>query len=426
MNLQKYLHLSSLLERLTPDKIQKFKTVFFQNNKNDFSASDVFDTLEKTFSSVTNETFNILMRIRNIVLWGGFFVGFLLGFFLFQTEVNINLFLLLSIVLPGLFMIFSAYRILSYSFPLQKEEFFFERFLKKKGDIATEDTHVFRLYSYLLFQLGAIAYAVGILLSSMVFFFITKVEFHFENTYNFGWGFEREILWFFSLPWEWFLHSDIAHAISLEDAKGDFALFVLLSILFWVIIPRIVLYFLVRLKLHKSFVNALRSKGKKLFDVLERSVEVESPAYSKPIQKGARTHREKHARYLCDTVCCVFYEMEPVDIVSEIPECRDKKLKTSMLHTFMQTRSQEEEILQELEELVIIFPSPQTLPDESFKSVILEMCQKEKIKQIWIAPLLEEGKRYRVLAKTDSLYAQWRYHINEMIDSLQVRLYNER
>jgi len=398
-------------------------------HNNDLSFHSAKELAQEFFLFLKQEDYPLINSIQTnskIFIGISFLIGFLLGVIFFQKTININLFLIISVVLPLFFMIFSGFRIVLYRFPLKKESLFFERFLPKGLNIQDEDTHVLKVYSFLVLQKAAIGYALGILLSTMFLFFVNQVDFNYDNTYNLSEVFEQQIIDFFSILWSWVSPELVPDISNIQHQRSTFAIFMLLSILLWNIFPRILLLFIAYQKYLKAIDNALEVKTKELRTILENSVAFISQPKHTPMvqnmQKSQNRCKELHGR----VVYKLFYEMEPLEIDLNDKALEGKIERSFAVATFDMDEQEEEKIIHQLENLVIIFPSPQTLPDESFKSFVKRILQNSHVIQIWIAVTIEQDHEIKLALKTDPYYDEWRYQINEVLDDLRIRLYHER
>ncbi|NPA65309.1 MAG: DUF2868 domain-containing protein [Epsilonproteobacteria bacterium] len=398
-------------------------------HNNDLSFHSAKELAQEFFLFLKQEDYPLINSIQTnskIFIGISFLIGFLLGVIFFQKTININLFLIISVVLPLFFMIFSGFRIVLYRFPLKKESLFFERFLPKGLNIQDEDTHVLKVYSFLVLQKAAIGYALGILLSTMFLFFVNQVDFNYDNTYNLSEVFEQQIIDFFSILWSWVSPELVPDISNIQHQRSTFAIFMLLSILLWNIFPRILLLFIAYQKYLKAIDNALEVKTKELRTILENSVAfISQPKHTSMVQnmqKSQNRCKELHGR----VVYKLFYEMEPLEIDLNDKALEGKIERSFAVATFDMDEQEEEKIIHQLENLVIIFPSPQTLPDESFKSFVKRILQNSHVIQIWIAVTIEQDHEIKLALKTDPYYDEWRYQINEVLDDLRIRLYHER
>ncbi len=364
--------------------------------------------------------------LSQVVLGMAFCIGLLFGVLFFQKSININLFLVLSIIVPFVFMIVSGLRIFLYRFPLKKERTFFDYFLSEEMKINAEDSHVLKLYSFMVFQKAAIAYAFGILLSTMFLFFVNKVDFNYDNTYDLSVAFEQKFVDFFAILWSWFSPEFVPQLGDIDQSRGSFAVFILLSIVLWNILPRALLLGVVYGKYHRAILNAFELKTKKLRQLLEHSVQVHRSSLEEKKLQEKSPIQIVRKNFHVKTIYRLFYEMDPCEIVLDEKTLIDKPQKSFAVATFDIEEEEEKRIINELENLVIVFPSPQTLPDESFKSFLKKILQNEAVLQIWVVVTIQTQYGIEIALKSDKNYAEWHYQINRVINDLRVRLYHER
>jgi hypothetical protein len=78
----------------------------------------------------------------------------------------------------------------------------------------------------------------------------------------------------------------------------------------------------------------------------------------------------------------------------------------------------------------LIFTSPESIPDNTFKEDIKPISDREDVKQIWIIPLIEGSEDNYIVLKEgygkyyDSKYNDWKNKIDKI--QSKVRLYNEK
>jgi len=426
MDIKTYFEIVDTFLHVNKKEYKSFADTVYKNKIQFTSLEDIAKKFYHFIHKTSTSLFFQIETYSKIIVFSAFGIGFLLGMVFFQKTININLFLIISIIFPFVLMLFGSYRILAYRFPIKKEKTFLERFLPKEFELAAEDTHLLKTYLFVVFQKMAIAYAFGILLSTMFLFFVNQVDFNYDNTYNLSVAFEQKIVDFFAVVWDWALPEFVPKLDDLEQNRGVFAVFILLSILVWNLLPRFLLLMVAYKKYNRALHNALEIKTKELILVLESSVQVDTKAsYKRPSINDAQKKKEKMPLHI-ETVYKLFYEMQPCDIILDDKVLLDKPQKSFAVATFDMDENEEQKIIDELKNLVIVFPSAQTLPDESFKSFIKKILQNKNVLQIWIVVTIEKENSIKVALKTDKNYNEWRYQINEIIDDLRVRLYHER
>ncbi len=228
-------------------------------------------------------------RIR-FFLWIVTFIvsGFIFSVF-FKEAINITAFLFWSIIVPILIFLGS---LLFYCFN------FYEAYLKKpliesmgsiirfiltrsslvkeneddeniqkiirflKADVEYDERHsrVLQAYSFRFLQEVVVVYTVTIFIVTIMSYFIYFAPMYYGSVFDIKSGYSS-IINFLSLPWSWFTtfgipSNDLINAAYTKDpagiemgTQGTWAAFLSLSVLFWVIIPKMLLWTLVKLKL---------------------------------------------------------------------------------------------------------------------------------------------------------------------------------
>ena len=426
MDIRTYFEIADTFLHVNKKDYKDFAKYIRKNKLKYTSVEELAKNFHHFFTHTSHTYFTQIETYSKIIVFCGFVTGFLLGIFCFKETININLFLLVSIVFPFVLMLFSGFRILSYRFPVKKEKTFLERFLPKEFELQSEDTHLLKTYLFIVFQKTAIGYALGIVFSTIFLFFVNKVDFNYDNTYNLSVEFEQKIIDFFAFGWSHIAPVFVPHLEHIEQNRSGFAFFILLSILFWNILPRFLLLLVAYKKYNRSLKNAFEVKTKELVMFLQNSVRVEGNSASS-IPKFKETQQKTADSCLdIETVFLLFYEMPPCEIELDEKIVQEKPKKSFAVAAFDMDEAEEQKIIDTLSNLVIIFPSPQTLPDESFKSFVKKILQNPEVTQIWVVVTTEEEDSLKVALKTDKNYNEWHYQINEVIDDLRVRLYHER
>ncbi len=422
ITIKKYFEISSILEN---SKIEDFK----EYKKEILSQGKVFDK-EQKFKELLNfcdrqeqhsflKIFGHIDFIKDTLLWGIFLITLFVSYFSFDDIINVHKFLLFSIFLPFSYILFMSYKVYRYSFP-KKEELSFLSYILAHSDYVkynSSDSHVVKTYSMKLSIYFGLIYTISILLYTFIIFSTTSISFILPSTFDIN---------FLSLI------SD------KELSQSTLAWFLLISIIFFIFIPKMILLFYADKNIKKSIELSLLEQGKEFFEYIYKTVEIKQDSNIKALQNIVEDKNEviEDIQEIVQSVLAdyyvIYYNMDLeirdkilFDFSNDI-DLKDKKSE-SFSYAIFGEEEEDELTISKLGNLVLLFASPESSADNTFKDDIDEILTQEEVKQIWIAPLVENKDAHYILAqKGDNKYDEWQKQINENIDDFRVRLYNEK
>lgn len=181
------------------------------------------------------------------------------------------------------------------------------------------------------------------------------------------------------------------------------------------IILKIVLYFLARRNNIKTIKQALVNQGEDFFNILKTNADIglsvddnEDILLTNQAQNKLNIEEKRSLK----KYYILYYEINPEDqskIQYNISNEENLKNKEFSSYSYCLLKKVKDDIntLKELSNLVIIYTSPETIPDETFKENIIEILTKTQTNDIWIIPLKDEFGKLQLLRKNDKDYNKW-------------------
>jgi hypothetical protein len=447
ISINKYFEISSKLSNKTKEDFEKYKKEINPKIKNKEELIKIY--LEKIETKNIN-VFTTLKKINNIIKISTFLLSFLLGILLSKQTLNINIYLLISIVIPFVLTNISFIKLYTYKYPKKEEHSLLSKIIKRiNKDYNSKDNHIIKLYSFKIVQILNLSYMTGMLLAMLTMFFLTSITFNFESTYKSIETIEHYIINFFSYPYAWVLpeavpNIEIINKTGLKENlnyNGVWASFIMITMIVWVIIPRILLLIYANFKLMKTIKTRYFNLTKDFYKIMLEQVEIkkneeknkENKEYKENSIEEKNKNNSKNINNKTEYFE-LFYEMEKeeIEIIKENKYLKEeiknkiKKVKKYTIGLF-EEEEKDKKTLKELYNLIIIYTPPESLPDETFKELINKLIKNDKIAQVWIIPLTETEKgEYIFSIKGDYKYNEWENQINIEINNSKIRLFNER
>ena len=408
--------------------ISKFLTRFAQQNDAQSSNAELeHDNPLKNIIALYTEYANdedrhsalyeFFIHTRSIILWLVFIAVILFSFLEIQTSINVKIYLIFGLVVPVLYLFYVAWQTLFYKFPNKEENSLATFFAKKYAEYDKQDTHVFKTFTTLLLVEIGIVYTFSILLSTIFIFWAYSIEFYSESSYAL---LDPVKVWFGTT-------NSSGHTVLPQHF---FALAITLSIVI-ILILKSIIWFLAKRNLQKAMRQALLQKAQPLLEKFSQSVEIqlsgnETKSTEKFVTRENRTQDIDHSHY-----DLLFYQFEQDKKLLDILELQnDSDLNTlnAAYYNFalFGKEQEDEKTVAKLQNLVIVVASAQTLPDNRFKEDMLTILETNRVRQIWVIPLVEKDGIIQKAYKGDYLYEEWQKQINETINDYRIRLYNEK
>jgi hypothetical protein len=418
LNLEQYLKLTEFFNNKNVKDFKNYKKKFYTNHKEYDNEKQLNYLLEyyATESINKDESQNIIETIsivKKIVITLALILGLLVTFLFFSKEINIKIYILTSIILPFIYLGYLAYRHFSYDFPSKDPEISILNWYVKNKFKAFKFTnnlsYVIKTYSTMLWIKSAIFYAVGVLIATIIIFSVLSVTFYSGTTYGANdYQHTKDI-------------NQSKNLINNQDTQHSSAYWsrVITTVLIVMIILKIGLYFLARRNNIKTIKQALINQGEEFFNILKTSADIGLSEYSikeenrtiNQVQSTSNTEKIKSLK----NYHILYYQIdleEQSKIEFNISNKDYLKNKTFNSYSYGLFGKKEEDIstLKELNNLVIIYTSPQTIPDDRFKKNMIDIL-KSNVTDIWIIPLKDENGKLELMRKDDKDYNKW----NKMI-----------
>jgi len=416
ITIKDYFTLSEILKNQDNKTIQDYqKSINYQYNK-DEKLKELYKFYDnfKDKQSFNINLFEKLNNIKKILLTIIFLISFFITYNYFDNEINIKTYLLFSVALPLIYSLFTLIKITRYKYPQKDETSFLNTFIKKiSSNFENKHNHILKTYSIVMFVEIGISYAVGILVATMIIFWSHSITFYSETSYS-------------------STNTTIEKIQTKKDrvivSKSYWSKLITLLI-FLVISLKIVLRYFANKVLQKTINNSLEEQAQLFFDVMQTNTNI----YKNSIDKEDNTVNKQEfyiqiEKNQSSIYHKLYYEIEFED--AKNIEFKDDTLKEKSFKEYsfalFDRDDEDEEVLQELSNLVLIFTSPESLADETFKNYIQQMLQNPNIVQIWILPLVQQENKLILSKKGDEKYFDYKKKIEKMINNDRVSLYNER
>lgn len=269
---------------------------------------------------------------------------------------------------------------------------------------------------------SAIFYSIGALITTMLIFNFVGVKFYSGNTYGAN-DYEKSYQQTQNIN---LTNNKISTNSLKKDESSAYWSRVITAALIIMIILKIVLYFLARRNNIITIKQALINQGKDFFNILQKNVDIgsnetnnkeDNPFENKP-QNGLKQEYNKY--YI------LYYQIdldEQSKIQFNISNHDYLKNKTFNSYSYELFGKEEDDILtlKKLNNLVIVYTSPETIPDERFKKNMMEILESN-VNDIWIIPLKHNMDSLQLLRKDDKDYKKWEKVIAN-IDNNHVRIH---
>ncbi len=465
-DLKEYFNISNLLTLKSEEDFTKYRKVMHQN-KYKFDENNKIKELKFFYSetAVDNKVdyYDSLNRIETTLIVITIIFGILISFLFVDKSIDINIFLAKAIIIPFIFMFFSAISILKYSYPSKKNDSLIIRIFNciqiKKTDsqiikiiksiltfkFDNKYYYVYKAHSIQIFQILGIVFSLTVLFCTILIVIFTSITFSYETTIiDLVW--EQRIINLFAFPWAWAFPSSLPNLELIKIAvsgnqdlikntpQGTWVVFQIMSIVSWIILPRIILWFFSKKVLKKVLIINLVEEAKCFFDIIFRESEFITIKNSNKEEKKIFLTEEKEYKQnmLYKDFYNIYYELTLIESKTiefnydKNKDLQDKTFENYTLGNF-EEEDKDEEVILKLANLVLIYISPLSLPDESFKNYIKKIISNQAVKQIWILPLIKKEKeKYTLLNRRTPEYNEWENQINRIISNKKVKLYDER
>ena len=433
LNFEQYLKVSEFLNSKNSEDFKNYKKEFYKKNS-EYKIGEKLKYLEEYYdgeSKKKDESQNILEDIfilKRILIGFALFLGFLLTVLYYEKEVDVGLYIITSVIFPLSYFFYLVYRHFSYKFPDKYEPSILNKVLKIKFEnFKDELSHVLKTYSTMLWIKSAIFYSIGALITTMLIFNLVGVKFYSGNTYGAN-DYEKSYQQTenINLLDKNLTNNKISTNSLKKDESSAYWSRVITAVLIVMIILKIVLYFLARRKNIKTIKQALINQGEDFFNILEKNVDIgsnetnnkeDNPFENKP---QSRLEQEYNKYYI------LYYQInsdEQSKIQFNISNHDYLKNKTFNSYSYGLFGKKEDDILtlKKLNNLVIVYISPETIPDERFKKNMIEILESN-VTDIWIVPLKDDNDKLELLRKDDKDYKKWEKVIAN-IDNNHVRIH---
>ena len=342
---------------------------------------------------------------------------------------NINIFLVETTAL-FLFSLYSFYKIIDFQNkkPLARKRTFFSFIAKLNKRFYLKNKYLFEnnvmfLYSFLLLQSLMILFSVGLAIGYIIGFSFIHIDFIYESTFNLTPDIENKIIHFFTLPWN-FLCSCATPDITRQKSGTTLVLFVIFTMFFWGILPRILVYLYGRLivlpKLGWMYIEYFADE-KGFFEEIYKKAKIKSNINNQEFkekkeesyQKFTKQENKYNDRYV------LFYRSKNI---LDIDLSMLQEYKPRCFAYFKQDENEKYSILNELKGIVYIVIKPDILPDNKFKQYLNNMLKNGNISKIYIILLDGDENRYKLANKNYENYQPWIEEMSKLGDKVDIFL----
>ena len=420
--LKKYFEISNSLEHSTQEDFKLYRKKLLASEQlfaKDAKLQELikFSDLQEKNSSLT-KMFEHLDFIKDILLWGIFMFTLLVSYFAIDDTININKFLLFSVIFPFGYIMVMAFKIYRYSFPKKDEHSFLSYLLLHSNyiDYNPIHSHIVKTYSMKLSVYFGLVYTIAILIYTFIVFSTTSISFVMPST------FDINIVTFFS---------------KYQLSQSSLAWILIISISIFIVIPKMILLFFANRNISNSIEISLLEQGELFFDIIYTTVEIKEQKNEEIVEEVFEHQEEKKEEIVevkseFSDYYNLYYNMDfetqqkiIFDFENDV-DLQERSYKKFSYAIFGE-EDKDEDTISQLANLIVLFTSPETSADNTFKDDISDILQQEAIKQIWIVPLVEDNNNnYIISTKGDDKYSEWQKQININIANPKVRLYNEK
>lgn len=190
---EQYLKVSEFLNNKNSEDFKNYKKEFYKEYP-EYNSEEKLKYLLKYYENEDFESKNsqdmieAILIFKKTVITLSLVLGLLLTFFSFNNKININIYVITSIILPLIYLVYLAYRHFSYTFPSKDPETsILNMQLKKRFKTfkCTNDfSYVIKTYSTMLWIKSAIAYSTVALIATFIIFKYETVTFYSGDTFG--------------------------------------------------------------------------------------------------------------------------------------------------------------------------------------------------------------------------------------------------
>lgn len=434
LNLEQYFNMSDFLNNKSEEDFKKYKKEFQTEYNNEMKLDYLTRCLnsEKDKAYEVNNIFERVSTIEKSIVIFAFILGLVLTFLFYDKEINIKLYIITSVIIPLVYFGYLVYRYFTYKFPYKEESSILSSLLKKLFNKPVEKhSHVLKTYSLMIWTKFAISYAVGVLLSTFIIFNTQSVTFYSGTTY--GANDYKQTKDINNSDVNLTKHDGISGNNKNQQHSSAYWSRVISIILIIMIFLKIGLYLLAKKNNTKTIKQALVNQGEKFFEILNKNVEIglsEENNIDTDISKHEQNENKLQQQEGTDLkdYYILYYQINPDDqnkIEYDISNKNNLKDKTFNSYSYGLFNKEEDDnkTLQKLNSLVVVYTSPETIPDETFKENMLNIL-KTNVTDIWIVPLKDDNNQLNLLRKNDKDYAKWEKVISS-INNNHIRIHFE-
>ncbi len=424
LDFEQYLKVSEFLNNKKSEDFKNYKKEFYKKNS-EYNSKDELKYLleyydrESINKDESQNILQIMIILKRILIGFAFSLGLILTVLYYDNDkkVDIGLYSITSVIFPLLYFLYLAYIHFSYKFPKKNEPSILNLFLKNKFEnFKDELSHVLKTYSTMLWIKSVIYYSIGALITTMLVFKLAGVTFYSGTAYGAN-DYEKsnqQIEKIISLDKN-LTNNKISNNSPKKDESSAYWSRVITAVLIIMIILKIVLYFLARRNNIKTIKQALVNQGEDFFNILKTNADIglsvddnEDILLTNQAQNKLNIEEKRSLK----KYYILYYEINPEDqskIQYNISNEENLKNKEFSSYSYCLLKKVKDDIntLKELSNLVIIYTSPETIPDETFKENIIEILTKTQTNDIWIIPLKDEFGKLQLLRKNDKDYNKW-------------------
>lgn len=413
LNLKQYFDISNFLKNKTDKDFKEFKTEFLKEDYNDDKKLYYLKKYYKPEDKKTDNIFETILLIEGGVLLFSFLIGFVFTFLFYDKEINIKLYAITSICFPLLYFVYLLFRNYTYKFPTKAEQSVLNLLLKKKFRNFDEGhSHVIKIHSILLWMKIAISYTIGVFVATMIIFSVYSVTFYSGTTY----GANDYNVSYQSTSDTNKSNSSVQIAVAEQNKHHSSAYWskIITYVLAIMIVLKLIIYLFARKNNILTMEQALINQGKDLFDVLKTNTEIGLSEECNKVEliNEYEKHNisEKQEKIDSKDYYILYYQISP-DIQSKIKynisNEDNLKDKTFSSYSYGLFDKDEDDIqtLEKLNNLVVVYTSAETIPDEAFKRNMQDILKS--VTDIWIVPLKDDNNELNLLEKEDKDYNKW-------------------
>ena len=412
ISIKKYFDISSFLEKKQREDYKKYQKSL--ENYDDTKRVKELLTFYKLSQEKESDSnlFEYILLMKKSLLFIVFIITFVISYNFFDKEINIKTYLLFSVGMPLFYTFFALIQVIRYRYPQKDEKSYLNSLMKKIfSKIDNRHNHVLKTYSLLTLVDIGISYALGLLSATVIIFWAHSITFYFEGSYD-----ANDTL-------------QTSHINRLIESSSYYAEMITFLIIVVIALKLLLRYFALR-RVNKTILNSLEEQGELFFEVMKKNVYISQKSASdkKTIEKEKSDTVVSHESMENSDYFKLYYEME-LDLAQNVEfydENLDGKSFDEYAFALFDKEEEDEKTLEVLQNLVLLFTSPESLADETFRLYISEMLENTNIDEIWVVPLVAQGEKYILANEGDEKYSDWRDKIENIIADERVSLYNEK